>query len=243
MLRFDEAVATVPGSVRVFDSDVRRVDSGNVEKPTSDSVSVGLPRRPAARHLRRRVAGHLRGLPSDAWRVRLLGRRACRRDVGRRASRPRPGSGVSVRRRRARGRALRRPRADPAVRRRVRRARATWSSHASCAARWHWAVLALAGVLLALDSARVDRADRREGSRVRAGRDVPLVAVSRGARHDLREGVGGTCAPRAGRDGRRRPCLAWAVRSEGRAPALAAAIAVTPALSGHARIEGAFAVV
>ena len=43
MLRFDEAVSTLPGSVRVFDSKVERVDSGAVEKPTSDSVSVGLP--------------------------------------------------------------------------------------------------------------------------------------------------------------------------------------------------------
>lgn len=43
VLRFDEAVSTVPGSVRVFDSKVERVDSGDVQKPTSDSVSVGVP--------------------------------------------------------------------------------------------------------------------------------------------------------------------------------------------------------
>ena len=42
VLRFDEAVSTVPGSVRVFDRQVERVDSGDVEKPSSDSVSVGL---------------------------------------------------------------------------------------------------------------------------------------------------------------------------------------------------------
>jgi copper transport protein len=43
VLRFDEAVSTVVGSVRVFDSAVRRVDSGDVRKPTSESVSVSLP--------------------------------------------------------------------------------------------------------------------------------------------------------------------------------------------------------
>ena len=43
ILRFDEAVSTVPGSMRVFDAEVNRVDTGEVEKPASDSVSVGLP--------------------------------------------------------------------------------------------------------------------------------------------------------------------------------------------------------
>jgi copper transport protein len=43
VLRFDEAVSTVPGSVRVFDGEVRRADSGDVAKPTDASVSVGLP--------------------------------------------------------------------------------------------------------------------------------------------------------------------------------------------------------
>jgi copper transport protein len=42
VLRFDEAVSTVPGSVRVFNGDVERVDSGDVTKPSDDSVSVGL---------------------------------------------------------------------------------------------------------------------------------------------------------------------------------------------------------
>ena len=43
VLRFDEPVTTVPGSVRVFNDQVERVDSGAVEKPTSDSVSVSVP--------------------------------------------------------------------------------------------------------------------------------------------------------------------------------------------------------
>ena len=33
----------MPGSIRVFDDQVERVDSGDVTKPTDDSVSVGLP--------------------------------------------------------------------------------------------------------------------------------------------------------------------------------------------------------
>ena len=79
VLRFDEAVSTVPGSIRVFDEQVERVDSGDVTKPTDDSVSVGPPRRLGQRHVRRRVAGHLRRLASDSRRVRLLrGRRARR---------------------------------------------------------------------------------------------------------------------------------------------------------------------
>ena len=57
VLRFDEAVSTVAGSVRVFDGEARRVDTGEVTKPASDSVAVGLPA----------------GLPDDtytvAWRV------------------------------------------------------------------------------------------------------------------------------------------------------------------------------
>ncbi len=42
VLRFDEPVSTVSGSVRVFDGEVQRVDSGDVSKPSSDAVSVGL---------------------------------------------------------------------------------------------------------------------------------------------------------------------------------------------------------
>ena len=57
VLRFDEAVATVAGSVRVFDGDARRVDTGEVTEPASDTVAVSLPA----------------GLPEDtytvAWRV------------------------------------------------------------------------------------------------------------------------------------------------------------------------------
>jgi len=43
VLSFDESVSTVAGSVRVFDGEVERVDSGEVRKPSSDEVAVGLP--------------------------------------------------------------------------------------------------------------------------------------------------------------------------------------------------------
>jgi copper transport protein len=43
LLRFDEPVSTVSGSVRVFDSNARRVDLGKVTKASSDTVAVGLP--------------------------------------------------------------------------------------------------------------------------------------------------------------------------------------------------------
>jgi copper transport protein len=57
VLRFDETVTTVVGSLRVYDGQARRVDTGNVTKPTDRSVAVALPER----------------LPDDtytvAWRV------------------------------------------------------------------------------------------------------------------------------------------------------------------------------
>jgi copper transport protein len=43
VLRFDETVSTVAGSVRVFDGEANRVDTGDVDKPSNDSVSVALP--------------------------------------------------------------------------------------------------------------------------------------------------------------------------------------------------------
>ena len=57
VLRFDEPVSTVAGSVRVFDGEVQRVDSGEVTKPSADEVAVGLP------------AGLADGTYTVAWRV------------------------------------------------------------------------------------------------------------------------------------------------------------------------------
>jgi copper transport protein len=56
-LRFNEPVETAFGSVRVYNADAVRVDSGKTERPTSDTVQVGLP-------------GKLpRGTYTVAWRV------------------------------------------------------------------------------------------------------------------------------------------------------------------------------
>jgi copper transport protein len=43
VLRFDEEISSFPDSVRVFDENVERVVTGNVETPTSDSISADLP--------------------------------------------------------------------------------------------------------------------------------------------------------------------------------------------------------
>lgn len=42
VLRFDESVSTVAGSMRVFDGRARRVDDGQVDQPTGSELSVGL---------------------------------------------------------------------------------------------------------------------------------------------------------------------------------------------------------
>lgn len=57
VLRFDESVSTVEGSVRVFDGEVRRVDGGDVSKPSSEEVAVSLP------------AALAEGTYTVAWRV------------------------------------------------------------------------------------------------------------------------------------------------------------------------------
>jgi copper transport protein len=43
VLRFDEPVSTVAGSVRVFDSRAQRVDTGEIEKPSAREVAGVLP--------------------------------------------------------------------------------------------------------------------------------------------------------------------------------------------------------
>ena len=118
VLRFDESVSTVAGSVRVFDGDVRRVDSGDVSKPSSDEVAVGLP------------AALADGTYTVAWRVLSADSHPIRGAFVFSVGEPTgDASGVvdevldaeagseavdAV----AGGRPLRRPRADPAVRRR-----------------------------------------------------------------------------------------------------------------------------
>jgi len=44
VLRFDEAVESALGAVRVYDGDGRQVDAGDIERPSSDSVAVSIDR-------------------------------------------------------------------------------------------------------------------------------------------------------------------------------------------------------
>ena len=44
-LRYNEQVSVTPGSVRVYDSHSRRVDTGTVSKPSADVVQVSVPSR------------------------------------------------------------------------------------------------------------------------------------------------------------------------------------------------------
>ena len=56
-IRFNEAVESAFGSVRVFDGAARRVDEGNTTRPNADAVSVALR------------SGLPRGTYTVAWRV------------------------------------------------------------------------------------------------------------------------------------------------------------------------------
>ncbi len=57
LLRFDEPIETVLGSVRVYDGNAKRVDDGHVTRPQADEVAVGLP------------SGLGKGTYTVAWRV------------------------------------------------------------------------------------------------------------------------------------------------------------------------------
>jgi copper transport protein len=56
-LRFNEPVETAFGAVRVYDARARRVDAGDVERPSSSEARIGLDRRLA------------RGTYTVTWRV------------------------------------------------------------------------------------------------------------------------------------------------------------------------------
>ena len=45
VLRFDEAVESALGAVRVYDGEGRQVDAGEIERPSSESVAVAIDRR------------------------------------------------------------------------------------------------------------------------------------------------------------------------------------------------------
>lgn len=44
VLRFDEGVSAVAGSLRVYDGDARRVDDGRVQRPDEREIAIALPR-------------------------------------------------------------------------------------------------------------------------------------------------------------------------------------------------------
>ena len=241
VLRFDEAVATVPGSVRVFDRDVRRVDSGDVRKPSSDSVSVGLRD----------------GLPNGtyvvAWRVISADSHPVRGAFAFSVGQPLGEASDVVQ-------AVLDQEADSQS-----VDSALWVTRfvglslillcvGACAVlafvvdpaglrgSWHWRVLALAGVLLAIDSVAWVVLTGLKG----AGFGLSEAFRWSVSSEVLRTTFGKVWAARA--------VLALGVTAvavlasrDRLAPkavlvGLAAAIAVTPALSGHARIEGSFAV-
>ena len=242
VLRYDEAVATVPGSVRVFDSDVRRVDSGNVGKPTSDSVSVGLR------------GGLPRGTYVVAWRVISADSHPVRGAFAFSVGEPVGETSDVVQAVLDQEAESQSVDAALAVVRFLGLALILLCVGACAVLAYvveprelrgsgHWTVLALAGVLLAVDSAAwialtgVKAAGFGLGETFRWSVSREVLDTTFGkvwvARALLALGV--TAVAVLASRGRFAPRAVLLT--------LAAAIAVTPALSGHARIEGAFAVV
>ncbi len=242
VLRFDEAVATVAGSVRVFNGEARRVDTGEVTKPTSGTVAVSLPA----------------GLPEDtytvAWRVLSADSHPIRGafvfSVGEPAG---DGRGVV-------DQVLDADAASGSVDGALALSRfvglalillciggvAVLTFVADGQVRGTaeaWAVVAVAGLLLALDSLALlaltgvkaagfglDSAFRWSLTRDVLATGFGQVWLARGLLAIALTGVA---------------VLAMRRRSEAVALAgivLAAAIAVTPAISGHARVEGTLAI-
>ena len=237
VLRFDEAVSTVPGSVRVFDSDLERVDSGDVSKPSDESVSVGLE------------ADLPNGTYVVAWRVLSadshpirgayafsVGEQVAETDDIVQAVLDQEAGSESV------DLAL-------AVTRYVGLAMillcvggafvlAYVVDPRELAGRWHWLVLMAAGLVLALDSVAwvaltgVKAAGFGLGEVFRWSLAQEVLETDFGKVWALRALLGVALA-----------VLAYLALRRRRAPAagllfLGSAIAITPALSGHARIEG-----
>ena len=237
VLRFDESVSTVPGSVRVFDSEVSRIDSGGIEKPSSDSVSVGLP------------ADLPDGTYVVAWRVLSADSHPIRgafafsvgepvgntADVVEAVLDQEAGSesvdfalaivryvGLALILLCIGGAVVLAYVADP------RELRSTW----------HWKALALAGVLLAIDSIAWIALTGVKA----AGFGLGELLTWSLSREVLETGFGRAWAFRA-LLGVALAALAVVALRRRSAPTsallfLASAIAITPALSGHARIEG-----
>ena len=242
VLRFDEDVSTVAGSLRVFDGDARRVDTGEVTKPASDSVAVALPE----------------SLPDDtytvAWRVLSADSHPIRGAFVYSVGRP-VGDGRGVA-----DRVLDAEAGSASVDRALTATRFVGlalillcvggvavlvfvADTRDRGAEGLWAVVAAAGGLLALGSLALIALTGAKA----AGFGIDAVLRWPPARDVLDTGFGQVWVARAvlGCALAVVAVLAMRRRSEAlviSALVLAGAIAVTPALSGHARVEGTLAI-
>jgi copper transport protein len=237
VLRFDEAVSTVPGSIRVFDAGVERIDSGDVEKPTSDSVSVGLPEAlpngtyvvawrviSADSHPIRGAYAFSVGEPvqnSEDIVQAVLDREASSESVDLALAVTRF-VGLVLILASVGGAAVLAFVVDP---REIRRS-------------WHWLVLALTGVLLAIDSVAWIALTGVKA----AGFGLGEVFRWAPAREVVDTGFGQAWVARALLGIALTGVAIWAARRRSNPASvllvLGSAIAVTAPLSGHARIEG-----
>lgn len=241
VLRFDEPVSTVAGSVRVFDDDVERVDAGDVEKPSSDEVAVALP------------ADLPGGTYVVAWRVLSADSHPIRGAYAFSVGKPSGDASAVIEAvidAEAESEAVD---ASLAVVRYVGLALILLCVGGAAVlafvvdprdvrASWHWVALALAGALLALDSIAwialtgVKAAGFSLGEVFRWSLSSDVVETGFGQVWVARALLGLALAALA--------VLSVRSRSDRSLPllVLAAAIAVTPALSGHARVEGSLAI-
>ena len=240
VLRFNEPVTTVRSSIRVFDASVRRVDDGIVEQPRAEEVLVGMST----------------GLPDGtyvvAWRVLSGDSQPIRGTYAFSVGEPtEDGQGLieSVLDREAGSESVD---AALAVTRFVGLALILLcvggvgfltlaADPRELRGSWHWIALIVAGSLLALDSVAWIALTGVKA----AGLGLPDVFSWSLSREILETSFGRAWAVR----GLLAVALAtvaavaWRLRRDLSVPllVLAGSIAVTPALSGHARIEGLLA--
>lgn len=246
LLRFDEAIATVLGSVRVYDGAARRIDDGETSRPQADEVAVGLPRSLA------------KGTYTVAWRVISADSHPVRGAFVFHVGKPGVGgAGVASQVLDAQA-GSRTVDLAFAVVRFVNLALILLSVGGATGLafvmrdagarvrRSLWAFVAAAGVLLAvaslvwigLEGAQASGLGLGAAARVALIRDV--VRTSFGQVWLVRSGLALLLALVAGAAVRRRT---YSRSVEFQVLILAVVVAVTPALSGHARVEGALAVV
>jgi copper transport protein len=242
VLRFDEEISSFADSVRVFDEDVERVETGSLETPTSDSISVDLPEDLAngtyvvAWHVLSADSHPIRGafafsvgggpVANTADIVQaVLDQEADSESVDLALAITRY-IGLALILVAVGGAFFLAFVVDP---RELRPA-------------WHWTALAVAGVLLALDSIAwialtgVKAAGFGLGELFRWSLSQDVVETGFGRAWAIRALLGVALAVVAVVAHRRRSAPATLLLF------LGSAIAVTPALSGHARLEGALGI-